>query len=111
MKLTISLVSILLPMAAFASDEEGLEMLTESSESSTESSVDSSQSQEIKVAGAVKRDAQIYLAGADMSRLLESRLAEIATERPELETDELIDYALAMAVATLGEVDTVTTPD
>ena len=106
MKLTIPLLSILLPAIAVASEEDDAEMLTESSESSIESSVDSSQSQEIQIAGTVKRDAEKYLAGSEMSRLLRSRLRELKTEHPELESDELIDYALAEAVATLAEVDT-----
>ena len=60
----------------------------------------------IQIAYAVKRDAEAYLAGAEMTRALRLKLEQLQSEHPDLESDELVERALDQADLIIAEEST-----
>jgi hypothetical protein len=102
MKNAIYVTAALLSGAAHASDQQDVEMLESSSDLSSESTPSY---QRIQIAGTIRRDAERYLAGADMTRALHLRVEQLKIEHVELESDELVVYAFDDAIATLTEAE------
>jgi hypothetical protein len=106
MKTTLSMCVLLIP--AFALGNDVAEFSSENPESATELSSESSysidassQSARVQVAHAVKRDAERYLAGSEMTRVLSLRLEQLQSDNRDLDSDELVERALDEAVEIL----------
>jgi len=102
MRKRFALFLVFAPALALA----GEEFVEFSGESSSETSTDSTETSEaarVQVAYEVKRDAEGYLAGAEMTRALRLRLNELQSEHPELDSDELVEHALDEADAIIAE--------
>ena len=89
---------LLLPAIAL-----GGEVLGSSLQSSVESSSEAStQNARVQAAYEVKRDAEGYLAGSEMTRALSLKLERLHAKCPDLESDELVEHALDEADAVLA---------
>lgn len=99
MRKLLAICLVLAPAIAPANEE--------SSEASLEGSFVSSEgttnSARVQVAYEVKRDAEGYLAGAEMTRALRLKLQRLQSEHPDLDTDDLVERALDEADALIAE--------
>jgi len=104
MKKILTLCAVLIPAIALGGDDfvQGLSEL--SGESTTQTISDSSnQSARVQVALEVKRDAEGFLAGSEMTRALSLKLERLHAKCPDLESDELVERALDEADAVIAE--------
>jgi len=98
MKKILTLMILLLPTIPFA-DELTASPVESTLESSSEAST---QNAKVRAAYEVKRDAEGYLAGSEMTRALSLKLEQLHSTYPDLESDELVEHAL-------DEADTILT--
>ena len=98
MKKILVICALLVPAFVFGSEESG-----ESGESSSDSASDSSLTARVQIAYDVKRDAEGYLAGSEMTRALRLRLEQLQSENPDLDSDMLVEYALDEADMIIAE--------
>lgn len=96
MKKILTICMLLIPVISLGNEE-----LLKTSSELTESS---NQSARVQVAYEVKRDAEGYLAGSEMTRALRLKLEQLHSASPELETDELVERALDEADTLLAAV-------
>jgi len=89
------IVLVLLP--AFGLANEVIEGMSQSVSES------SAQSARVQIAQAVKRDAEGYLAGSEMTRSLRLKLEQVQLEHPELGSDQLVEFALNEADDVIAE--------
>ena len=87
MKRVLAIFLALIPASGLAA--EVLDAMSgPTSEESSETSVDATtQSEKVQIAHAVKRDAEGYLAGSEMTRALRLTIERLQAEHPELGTD------------------------
>ena len=101
MKKTLTIIMLLIPAVTLNAAELFAEVLGSSIQSSLEAST---QNARVQVAYEVKRDAEGYLAGSDMTRALKLKLEQLHSEHPDLDSDELVEHALDEADTTLAAV-------
>ena len=100
MKKILTIVILLMSAATVNAIEVFAESMASSVQSSTEASTDNAR---VQVAYEVKRDAEGYLAGSEMTRALSLKLEQLHSNNPELESDELVEHALDEADAVIAE--------
>lgn len=98
----LAICLILASVLAFA-DEAFNELAESTFDSSTTSTEDSANSARVQIAFEVKRDAEGYLAGAEMTRALRLKLEQLQSEHPNLDSDDLVEHALGEADAIIAE--------
>ena len=99
MKKILTIVILLMSAATVNAIEVFAESMASSVQSSSEASTDNAR---IQVAYEVKRDAEGYLAGSEMTRALSLKLEQLHSNNPDLESDELVEHALDEADAVLA---------
>jgi len=91
MKKILIIMMLLIPAVTLNAAELFAEVLGSFIQSSSEAST---QNARVQVAYEVKRDAEGYLAGSEMTRALRLKLEQLHSDNPDLESDELVERAL-----------------
>ena len=99
MKKILTIVILLMSAATVNAIEVFAESMASSVQSSSEAST---QKARVQAAHEVKRDAEGYLAGSEMTRALSLKLEQLHSDNPDLESDELVERALDEAGKTLA---------
>ena len=99
MRKLVAICLILAPGLALP-NQEFVDSSEETLESFAQSTTDSAR---VQVAYEVKRDAEGYLAGAEMTRALRLKLGQLQSEHPGLDSDDLVERALDEADAIIAE--------
>jgi hypothetical protein len=97
----LAICLVFAPAIALASEESN--SMAEASFEGSSASSEASLAARVQVAYEVKRDAEGYLAGAEMTRSLRLKLEQLQSEHPDLETDDLVEHALDEADALIAE--------
>ena len=104
MKKILAICIVLIPAFALGNDQSVQTLSELVGQSITDGISDSSsQSARVQVAYEVKRDAERYLAGSEMTRALNLKLEQLHSDNPDLESDELVEHALDEADAVIAE--------
>jgi len=91
MKKILIIMMLLIPAVTLNAAELFAEVLGSFIQSSSEAST---QNARVQAAYEVKRDAEGYLAGSEMTRALGLKLEQLHSDNPDLESDELVERAL-----------------
>jgi len=105
LKKTLAICLAMTPSIAFGGDDSS--DTNQNDQMQTSATLESSfqismASARVQVAYEVKRDAEGYLAGSEMTRALSLKLEQLHAEYPDLESDELVERALDEADAVLA---------